>query len=98
VRPSFVNSDRCREFVTLRAEQLPLAEARNHPNCLVLPFNFELMRVSAQQTCKVIGLAITSGQTTNRGLPACRESHLAQGAQYSTFSFHTFRRTWEGHS
>lgn len=32
-----------------------VALACNHPNCLVLPFSLELIRLAAQPACKVIG-------------------------------------------
>jgi hypothetical protein len=36
-------------------EETLVAEACNHPNCLVLPFTVELIRLAAEPACKVIG-------------------------------------------
>jgi len=40
---------------SLEAQWLLVAEACNHPNCLVLPFKLELIRVAAQAACEVKG-------------------------------------------
>jgi hypothetical protein len=48
---------------TMETEEILVAGACNHPNCLVLPFKLELIRLAAWTTFEVIGYrsAIASG-------------------------------------
>jgi hypothetical protein len=41
------NSDGCRFAEVIGREATLVAAACNHPNCLVLPFRFELIRLAA---------------------------------------------------
>ena len=44
----FDNSDELRgSWMLLKGKKILVAGARNHPNCLVLPFSLELIRLAA---------------------------------------------------